>query len=116
MHYAQWRPLVGPLLTLISVLGIHVVDHYLFAVPSPAAVLALTVVISAASGGLSRRSDPVAMGEMASSDKYAAVVFVSSKPLDLFVNAAKLGFDTPPSFNMELRLFFEKSDEALNLT
>ena len=28
---------------------------------------------------------PVAMGEMANSDKYAAVVFVSSKPLDLFV-------------------------------
>jgi hypothetical protein len=27
---------------------------------------------------------PVAMGEMATSDKYAAVVFVSSKPLDLF--------------------------------
>ena len=28
---------------------------------------------------------PVAMGEMATNDKYAAVVFVSSKPLDLFV-------------------------------
>jgi diguanylate cyclase (GGDEF)-like protein len=52
MTHPHWRLLIGPLITLVSVISIHVVNHYLFVVPSPIAIPFFAVVFSAAIGGI----------------------------------------------------------------
>jgi diguanylate cyclase (GGDEF)-like protein len=52
MIHSYWRPLIGPLITLASVIAIHAVNHSLYAIPSPLALPLFSVVFSAAMGGI----------------------------------------------------------------
>jgi diguanylate cyclase (GGDEF)-like protein len=52
MANSNWRVVLGPLVTVATVIGIYVCDRYLFTVPNPGAISFLPVVFAAYIGGI----------------------------------------------------------------
>ena len=52
MANSNWRAVLGPVVTVTTVIGIYVCDRYLFTVPNPGAISFLAVVFAAYIGGV----------------------------------------------------------------